>query len=372
MLHDQDLGGDSATIDAGPTSGLTSTTKFIKICDTVVAVKQEPGNEDKLQWRALNQRIHMAIFNSCRRYPNLSLQFKLAGASAESLQPTILFVCPPETQKQVRKFVKKHKWLCETECGYKNMILDGNFLRVALEAGSGLDGGLFIRTDMGDVQTLCGKLGRLEGALNPDGTGSRFTIGGVVVVNDTLCCLTTGHVLVDTPDTSELETSEDESETDEELGHQAPASRTASDPDDQKSDEDGIAHSQVSQETRIGKLLTTSNWKRGVLASNEDWSLIRLDAACSTDKSIINQFHYPATEVQQSPNTSITIDKLARTEAELTESEVIILAGYTGLRTGWLNTTVVQLYLDNATFEAREIVTQEPLSKSSVGKGKTA
>ncbi|KAK2603342.1 hypothetical protein N8I77_009806 [Diaporthe amygdali] len=372
IFQGQDLGDDSFTIETRQTTGLSSTVELIEICQgTFVAVTQEPGSEDKLQWRALSKRIHMAFAKTCRRYPNLSLQFKLAGASADRLQPVILFVCPPETQKQVRKFLKKQKWLSEAECGYKNMIVDGNFLRVALDGEGGLDGGLFIRADMGDVQTLCGKLGRLEGVLNPTGGGSRFTIGGVLVVNDTLCCLTTGHVLFNEPDTSEITVSDDEDESDDEeeqwrpadTDHPPPPSRILSGPE--KIDEDSVEHSQAIQETRIGRLLTTSNWKRGVLTSNEDWSLIRLDDVDSTDEWIMNQFHYPGTEDQDSPK--VTINKLARTEAEITETEVIILAGCTGFQKGRLNKTAVQLYLDNATFEAREIVTHEPLKMGDSG-----
>lgn len=375
ILQGRGLDGDICTIETRPMSGSTSAVEVIEICEgTFVAVTQEPGNEDKLQWRTLSKRIHMAFAKTCRRYPNLSLQFKLAGPSADHVQPVIFFICPPETQKQVRKFLKKQKWLSEAECGYKNMIVDGTFLRVALDGEGGLDGGLFIRADMGDVHTLCGKLGRLEGALSPTGAASRFTIGGVVVVNDTLCCLTTGHVLFDGHDTSGMASSDDEGETEDEerrqdpvgTDHLSPPSRTYSHPEDQKSHEDGVAHSRVSQETRIGRLLTTSNWKRGIMASNEDWSLIQLDAMRSTDEWIVNRFQYPGTEFQNP--LKVTIDKLARTEDEVTEAEVIVLGGCTGLQKGRLNTTAVQLYLDNATFEAREIVTDEPLSKSNAHK----
>ena len=297
------------------------------------------------------------------------MQFKLAGASADCLQPVILFICPPETQKQVRKFVRKQNWLAEAECGYKNMIVDGTFLRVLLDGQGGLDGGLFIRADMDDVQTLCGKMGRLEGALNSPGNGSRFTIGGVIIVNDILCCLTTGHVLVNGPDTSETASSDDEDEIDEEERQEYPVGDAlppnlpskSSDQQDQKGDEAGSAHSNASQETRIGRLLTTSNWKRGTLTSNEDWSLIRLDAVSSSDKWLLNRFDHPGPEGQDT--LTVTINELVRTDDEITEAEVIILAGCTGLQKGRLNTTAVQLYLDNATFEAREIVTHEPLSK---------
>lgn len=370
-LESQDLDNDSCTIETQPTSELIPAIEVIEICQgTFVAVTQEPGNEDKLQWSALSKRIHMAFAKTCRKYPNVSVQFKLAGTSAAHLQPVILFVCPPKTQKQVRKFLKNHKWLSGGECGYKNMILDGNFMRVALDGEGGLEGGLFICADMGDAQTLCGKLGRLEGALSSAGSGARFTIGGVIIVNDTLCCLTTGHVLLGT-DTSELVDSDDDKDTsDEENDQHVPAetyhtttpSRPSPGPEHQKRDEDSVAQSQISQETRIGRILTTSNWKRGVLALNEDWSLIRLDTVCSADEWIVNQFHYPGTEVHGS--LKITIDKLARAEDDITEAEVIILAGCTGLQKGRLKTTLVQLYLDNATFQAKEIFTHEPLSKS--------
>lgn len=368
-----DLDGDPWTAGIRRT-GLTSDIEVIEICQgTFVAIDQEPSNEDKLQWRAVSKRLHMAFAKTCKRYPNLSLQFKLAGASADSLQPMIFFVCPEETQKKVRKFVKKQKWLSEAECGYKYIILDGNFLRVALDGEGGLDGGLFIHADMNDAQTLCGKLGRLEGTLDHTGGGSRFTIGGVVVVNDTLCCLTAGHVLFDGPSTSEMASSDEEDETDEEeeprspagARHTPPQSHMSSDPLLEKSDEADMTQNQVSEETRVGKLLTTSNWKRGILASNEDWSLIQLDAVCSTDKWIVNQFQCPATEVQDS--LKVTIDKLALTEAEITGAEVMILAGCSGLQKGRLNTTSVQLYLDNATFEAREIATHEPLKMGDSG-----
>lgn len=370
IFQDQDFDGECCTTETQPTSGFISTNDVIEICPGIfVAATEEPRNEDKLQWRALSKRIHMAFAKTCRRYPNLSVQFKLAGASADCLHPMILFVSPPETQKQVRKFLRKQKWLSEAECGYKNMVLDGTFHRVALDGEGGVDGGLFIRAEMGDVKTLCGRLGRLEGALNPDGVGSRFTIGGVIIVNDTLCCLTTGHVLFDRSDASEMGDSDDDEESDEgedpysPVNAGQPTSPLGTDPgsDDLKDDPASVTDSHVSQELRIGRLLTTSNWKRGVLASNEDWSLIRLDAVCNTDEWTLNQFHYPATEVQDSFN--ITIDHLARSEADMTESEVIILAGCTGPQKGRLNTTVVQLYLDNATFEAREIITQNSLSK---------
>lgn len=373
ISQEDDSNGDSYTIETRPTSRSSSAIEVIEICqDTFVAVTQEPCNEDKLRWRVLRQRIHMAFVKTCRRYPNLSMQFKLAGPSAGLLQPVILFVCPPDTQKLVRKFVKKQNWLSEAECGYKHLIVAGNFLRVALDGEGAFNGGLFIRSDMRSVQTLCAKLGRLEGALNPNGADSRFTIGGVVVVNDTLCCLTTGHVLSRGPDTSDIASIFSEEDTDEEDGrrdvadteHPTHPSRPCFDPHDQNSDEDHEARNQISEETRVGRLLTTSNWKRGVLESNEDWSLIRLDAACCTDEWIVNQFHYPGTEVQDS--LQITIDKLARTEADMMEVEVMILAGCTGPQKGRLNTTAVQLYLDNATFEAREIVTHRPLRKFNV------
>lgn len=373
ILQDQDSDGERCTTETPPTSSFISTNDVTEICPGIfVAVTEEPRNEDKLQWRALSKRIHMAFAKTCRRYPNLSVQFKLVGPSVDRLQPVILFVCPPDTQKQVRKFLKKQKWLSEAECGYKNMVLDGNFLRVTLDGEREVDGGLFIHAEMGDVKTLCGRLGRLEGVLNPNGAGSRFTIGGVIVVNDTLCCLTTGHVLFQGPDASGMDDSDDNEETDDEEDRQdlvnagQPVSPLGTSPgsDDLKNDPAGGTDSHVSQELRIGGLLTTSNWKRGVLASNEDWSLIRLDAVCSTDEWISNQFHYPATEAQDS--VSVTIDDLARTEADMTDSEVIILAGCTGVQKGRLNTTVVQLYLDNATFEAREIVTQSSLSKYNV------
>lgn len=381
IFQDDDLDGESCAVETRQQSGLTSAPELIEICQgTFVAVTKEPDNEDKLQWRALSKRIHMALAKTCRRYPNLSLQFKLAGGSGGHLQPTILFVCPPETQKQVRKFVKKHKWLSERECGYKNLIIDGNFLRVALDGERGLEGGLFIHTDMGDAQTLCAKLGRLEGVLNPNGASSRFTIGGVVVVNDTLCCLTTGHVLFDGPDASEIPSSSDEEETDEEDGHSyaadtgiaqrpleaRPFSRPSFDPQQPNSDEDAETRSHLEKETRIGRLLTTSNWKRGVFASNEDWSLIRLDPACCSEEWIVNKFQDRGPRTETHDTIQITVDKLARTEAEMSETEVIILAGCTGLQNGRLSTTAVQLYLDNATFEARELVTHEPLSKSDV------
>lgn len=375
VFQGQDLDCGSYTVETRPTSGLIEAIELVEVEQgTYVAVAQEPGNEDKLQWRALSKRIHMAFAKTCRRYPNLAVQFKLGGASSDCLRPMILFVCPPETQKMVRKFLKKHKWLSEAECGYKSMILDGNFLRVALDGEGGLDGGLFIRADMADVQTLCGKLGRLEGALNPPESGSRFTIGGVLVVNDTLCCLTAGHVLFDGPDTSGMYSTDDEDETGSKEERQHPADsgcsqapkRTTFDPEDHMSDENTGERDHFSQEIRIGRLLTTSDWKKGILSPNEDWSLIRLDemCTCNTDEWLLNQFRDPGTDIQSS--REITIDELARTEAELTETEVIILAGCTGPQKGRLNTTSIQLYLDNATFEAREITTHKPLSKSHV------
>lgn len=365
ISQSQDLDDDSCTMETRPTSGLIEAIEVVEVGQgTYVAVTQEPEDEDKLRWRALSKRIHMAFAKTCRRYPNLAVQFKLGGASEDCLQPMILFVCPPETQKMVRKFLKKHKWLSEAECGYKSIILDGNFLRVALDGEGGLDGGLFISADMTDGQTLCGKLGRLEGALSPPETGSRFTIGGVLVVNGTLCCLTAGHVLFDGPDTSGMSSTDEEDETgleEEEQHHPADFGRSQS-PEQTTFDPDDY----LSLETRIGRLLTTSDWKRGILSPNEDWSLIRLDEmrTFDTGKWLLNKFHDPGTDVQSS--REIIIDELARTEAELTEVEVIILAGCTGPQKGRVNTTGIQLYLDNATFEAREITTHEPLSKSNV------
>lgn len=341
----------------------------------VLAVKLEPREEDKLEWRALRQRIHLALSKSCKRYPSLSVQFKLAGTSADCLEPIIFFVCPLKTQVSVKKFLRKQKWLSKTECGYGTVVIDGSFLRVALDDKFDPNRGLFVHMTAGQVQSLCGQAAQLEGPLNHHSEGSKFTIGGVLLVNDVPCCLTTGHVLLDTSldrfSSDSSESSGEDEPADESLLKSSyfvtDTSKLSSESEHSPAGELQSGHRPQPNrdwaEERIGKLLTTSDWKRGILIQNQDWSLIKLERQDLPASSMINQYHDPR---QPLSSPAIFINSFAHSDDVMKNPEVTILAGISGLQEGWLNTTPVQLYLDDRVFEAREITTELPLSESCI------
>lgn len=338
----------------------------------VTAAKLEPRDEDKLEWRALRQRIHIALSKTCKRWPSLSVQFKLAGTSKDCLEPTIFFVCPSKTQSSVRKFLRRQKWLSKSECGYETIVIDGSFLRVALYDHSDPNRGPFVYTDVVQAGSLCGQAARLDSPLNRPNEIPRFTIGGVLLINDVPCCLTTGHVLLDTSQdfiSSESSVSSEDDTEDEDSG-QSPSLVPDTSQSSLKVKLLAAAELHLKSERQpnldrteqtIGKLLTTSDWKRGLLIQNQDWSLVKLEKQDISASSMINHYHNPHQPLE-SPATFIS--SFASPDEHMMHSEITIIAGVSGLQGGWLNATPVQLYLDNRVFEAREITTDSPLGES--------
>lgn len=361
------------TQSATPVNSSTAIEVMAMTQGFVTAVKLEPREEDKLEWHALRQRIHLAFSKTCKRWPSLSVQFKLAGTSKDCLEPTIFFVCPLKTQSSVKKFLRRQKWLAKSECGYNTIVIDGSFLRVALDDQFDLNRGPFVYTSAGKARDFCGQAARLDSPLNRPNEIPRFTIGGVLLINDVPCCLTTGHVLLDTSqdgNSSDSSVSSEEDESgDEDSGQSSnPVPDTSQFPLEVEAfsargfrSKDGPQPNLDRTEQKIGKLLTTSDWKRGLLVQNQDWSLIKLEKQDFSANSMINQYHDPHQPLE-SPVTFIS--SFANPEEVITHSEITIVAGISGLQGGWLNTTPVQLYLDNRVFEAREITTEIPLGVS--------
>lgn len=362
----------------------------------LTAVEEEPDGDACVKWDQIQRRIIKILEASCLSYQILVLKFELAvklqtyklppfnfmntiSASSHNnkgargswfprvhliggkrfisrgwLKPTILFLGLSKDHPKFKSFIDSQKWL--ENYGFNMEVLEGSYHYSGILEADQLASGpaVFVGSRWNQ---LCGIAGTLETNVKTTTSTpyhtSRFTIGGILVIDGNLFGMTVGHIL-----DSKLHASV----VGHDLGNEA-IEKWLPIPDTRIGH---IVHSSWSKDTTTSR----PNTSRRETVPNCDWSVIELN---NSQAWVVNQFPNYNTDHghEQQPSRQM-ITRFAGEEdisnRELSEGEALILTGYSGSVPGRLKVTPVLLHLRGILSVAREIVIKSPLSEFSCSK----
>lgn len=265
-------------------------------------------------------------------------------APRSQLKSTILFYSPVCDHSRVERFIKSQKWLQKS--GYNIEVAEGTFNFLGTRAIEELDLGVFVQFPW-DV--LCGAPARLKA------TGAAaaptvedvptFTIGGILLIESRLYCMTVGHILDHSrcvkPSREQVKDVGETEKPELEVGRLVQSTWS----DDAGKTEDG-------QRNRT---------------PNCDWAIIRLN---NSQVWPANPYlTKPLDRGQEQGLASSNITRFA-SQADINDRELVkhglsIISGCSGIVSGRLRVTPVPLYLRGNLFIAREVITQVELRELS-------
>lgn len=318
--------------------------------------------------------------------PSLALEFMMAGPCETNFKPTVVIICCNEPhRKQLRKIFKAQRWISDYK--YHCMVIVDSLEKYS--DGIRRPGPKSVRARLSDdFPTLCGVLAEFEDSDHLELTS--FTLGGIVLIQDRPFGLTVGHILNSNPqgDYSDSENAnngvEDDSPNEEEHSVESPFIFIEGsdevreiDNDDALSDEVPLntetqlhscselddpyginwqpSTSKVSNWSSIGSLYgleTPSPSQLLYLGSDQDtprksdWALIEIP----------NQKYWHAnTYLPPGENAAALVDSILQ-ESNITQRQVWVNAGASGIMSGFLSEVDVHLRLGDSVFNAKQII----------------
>lgn len=369
---------DSVSMSSQP----SGTSKVLELEQGVFAAPRLAlQTADRWAWDKIQPRLQDTIDNTLKTKQGLestiSCEFMMGGQSPKQLKPTIFLVCCHEVyRKQLRAILKKQKWM--KEYGYQCVVIVDAFEELShgsLEVTPGVDP-IHVQASLSNENiSLCGVQARAQ-ARAEDGA-VRFTIGGILLIDNKAFGLTVGHVIKklalaqdditdddeDDSETSPFITFEDEdtvdmtsssspenNETALEFQDEADSGESTSETNFNSSFEDGRIWS------HFGHFHVPTTSPSTASCGLRDWSLVSLDPE-------LESLHHPlANSYDIPPGDRISINKFLKRSA-ITTSEVWINSGSTGMVRGWLMDSLVLFHQNGKTFQVLQVIAEQSLGK---------
>lgn len=383
--------GPSPSLGAKSMAVTVSTGSALRSSDTSEVLELEKGVfaaprlalelRDRSTWDKIQPRLQDTIDNTLRTQQGLestiSCEFMMGGQSPKQLKPTIFLVCCHEAYlKQLRAILKRQKWM--KEYGYQCVVIVDSFEELSygsLEVTPGADS-IRIQVSLSNKNiSLCGVQARAQ-ARAEDGA-VRFTIGGILLIENKAFGLTVGHVVKNLilPQDGTTDDDEDDSEAspfitfeDEDTVNMTglsgpkqivPALEFRGVTDSIESTIERTSNSGTADEqtwSYLGHFHVPATSPSIASCSLLDWSLVSLDPE-------LERFHRPLPNSYEiPPGDHISINKFLQRSA-ITRSEVWINSGSTGMVRGWLMDSLVLFHQNGKTFQVLQVIAEQPLGK---------
>lgn len=345
----------------------------------VFAAPKMPLNvKDRSAWDNIQPRLQDTIDNTLKTRQGLestiSCEFMMGGPSPKQLKPTVFLVCCHEAyRKQLKRILKRQKWIRQYD--YQWVVVVDAFEELSfssLEVTPGTDE-IRVYVPLSSTRiSLCGVQARAQ--TWPHDAPVRFTIGGILLIDNKEFGLTVGHA-VEKLILPQNGTSDDD---DEEVSDSSPfmtfgeedpvkmasvfsTESLASDLEDEVDhDESSIAWDfDPSQEDGLtwgnfGQFHASTISRSSMRRDQLDWSLVSLGPELKIfQRPLINTFEIPT-------GSRVSINKFLQKSA-IVGSEVWINAGSTGLVKGWLMDTLVVFHKHGKTCPVLQVISDQAL-----------
>ncbi|KAL1882865.1 hypothetical protein Daus18300_000503 [Diaporthe australafricana] len=357
--------------------------------------------KDRSAWDKLQPRLQDTINNTLKIQQGLestiSCEFMMGGPGPNQLKPTVFLVCCHEAyRKQLRAILKRQKWM--REYGYQCVVIVDAIWKPSLGSLDDIPDLLSIPVQAylpNNKSTLCGL--QAQARSRPNDAPVKFTIGGVLLIDNKACGLTVGHVAEklippqdgnnDDGDIDDVDGDDDDDDDDDNdesaMGHGSSSpfikfedadsvgmTGLSSPKEDlsvaQPQDEASRDESTPLPNSESGQIQSEHDWhqfgyfdasttaRSTVSCSRLDWSLVSLDPGLETvHRPLINTLEMPTGD-------RIFINNFLEKSA-IKGCEVWIYAGSKGLVRGWLLDSAALLHQDGKTFPVLQVISDKPL-----------
>lgn len=390
LSQNSDAWSMSMTVSSAPTS-MSSRFSDISAIDILelekgvfAAPKLPLDPKDQSAWDRIQPRLQDTIDNTLQTRrdlePTISCEFMMGGPSPKQLRPTVFLVCCHEVyRKQLKATLKRQTWI--REYGYQLVVIVGAFEELSFGSLGVTPGADSIRIQASFSYTndsYCGMLVRARA--REENESVRFTIGGILLIDNKAFGLTVGHVVEklilphydlsdhddeDDSDSSPFITFEEEDSV-KMRGLSSSRERALAsqlqDVADRGESTIGRKSNTIQRDglrwSHFGHFNASTTSHRATASRNQlDWSLVSLCPELENDHGcLINSFGIPS-------GNHVTINKFLQRSA-LMGSEVWIKSGSTGVVRGWLMDSLVLFHQHGKTFQVLQVISDQPLGTS--------